>query len=376
MNIAEKKWKYYTPDFESEKLNYELIRFAPWSGHRNFAYDFTAWLEPKNIAELGSHYGCSAFAFTQAVKDMGFDTAMYFIDTWQGDDFTKKYDNDVFTVFSDTVKKYYAPLKINMLRMTFDEARDKFEDGSLELLHIDGSHHYEDVKHDFETWLPKVSKTGIIMLHDVSSDIVLGDVMGSYKYWQELKKKYKYTVDFDFSWGLGVIFLDKGVYDAFMSCGAELWRYQRINNSLDVEYKDVLRQNYFALKDRQLYIDDLIKQKEILNGHIEAYKKNEEAMLKNFEAEKVGIKADYEKSIKETVEAYEKNTENYAAAIKDYENRIEGYNEEIKKYIATVEGKDKYIDELLEKAAELEEAYSKTMRFKLENFRRKHKKQV
>ena len=205
-------WKYYTPKFECDELNYDLLTFAPWSGHRNFVYDFVGAFEPDSIVELGSHYGCSAFTFAQAVKDFELNTKMYFVDTWQGDDFTKKYGNDVYTIFSKTVDKFYSNQNINMMRMTFNEAVEKFEDKSIDVLHIDGSHHYDDVKGDFENWFPKVKDDGIIMLHDVSSDIVLGDVMGSYRYWKELKEKFKYTFKFDFSWGLGLIFLSKNKY--------------------------------------------------------------------------------------------------------------------------------------------------------------------
>ncbi len=347
-----KEWKYNNPEFECDKLNYELLRFAPWSGHRNFAYDLTAWLKPKNITELGSHYGCSAFTFVQAAKDNKLDSSMYFVDTWQGDDFTKKYDNDVFTVFSRTVEEYYSGQNVNMLRMTFDEAREKFEDGSIDLLHIDGSHHYEDVKRDFETWRSKVKDTGIIMLHDVSSDIVLGDIMGSYRYWQELKKEYSYTLEFDFSWGLGVIFLDPQIYDRFCASGFEAARYQRINNSLDVEYKDFLRKNYFEIRDKQMYIDDLLRQKDILNSQIEAYKTDNEKIKTDYKEEAGNVAAAFERERADIIRNYEENTrrtirdyeENIQRTIEDYEKNIE----EIKKsYTLTIEEKDNYISELL-----------------------------
>lgn len=329
-----KDWKYCNPNFECDKLNYDLLTFAPWSGHRCFVYDLVRAFEPNTVVELGSHYGCSAFTFAQAVKDFALDTKMYFVDTWQGDDFTKKYDNDVYTIFCKTVNKFYSNQNINMLRMTFNEAVEQFEDKSIDVLHIDGSHHYNDVKLDFETWFSKVKDDGIIMLHDVSSDIVLGDVMGSYKYWEELQEKFKYTVKFDFSWGLGLIFLGEDKYEIFKN-SVNMDKYQRINNALDVEYKDRLRKNYFEIKDKQMYIDDLLKQKEILNTHLESYKEN------------IKAKDKYLKELKEQNDII----------VKDRENVTLVYEEEIKKikndFGVTIQGKDDYITELNNNIAEL-----------------------
>lgn len=376
------KWKYYKPVFECDELNYYLLKFAPWSGHRNFVYDFMNYVRPETVTELGSHYGCSAFTFAQAAKDFELDTKMFFVDTWQGDDFTKKYDNDVYTIFSNTVEKFYSNQNINMLKMTFDEAVERFDDKSIDLLHIDGSHYYEDVKRDFETWLPKVKDNGIIMLHDVSCDIVLGDVMGSYKYWLELKEKYEYTVDFDFSWGLGIIFLDKCRYEEFKASGVIKEKYQRINNALDVEYKDQLRKNYFELKDKQIYIDELLKQKDLLNYHIEAYKKNNDEIKQQYEKEIDEIKKQYEKEIKETIEAYEKSKaeivkvyeENREKTVGDYEKQMQEINNS---YTETIKGKDCYIEELEEIKRQkdaLEEAYHNTINYKLSEMKMKFKK--
>ena len=152
----------------------------------------------------------------------------------------KKYGNDVYTIFSKTVDKFYSNQDINMMRMTFNEAVEKFEDKSIDVLHIDGSHHYDDVKGDFENWFPKVKDDGIIMLHDVSSDIVLGNVMGSYRYWKELKEKFKYTFKFDFSWGLDLFSLAKISMKAFKSLLMEI-NIRELIMSLDVDYKDRLR---------------------------------------------------------------------------------------------------------------------------------------
>lgn len=367
------KWNYNNPRFEADDLNYELLAFAPWSGHRNFAYDFMECFRPGVLAELGSHYGCSAFAFAQGAKDFCIDTNMYFIDTWQGDDFTRKYNNDVYAIFNKTVDTCFAYQNINMLRMTFDEALDKFENESIDLLHIDGSHYYDDVKRDFEGWLPKVKRDGIIMLHDTSSDIVLGDIMGSHKYWLELSSSYEHTCSFDFSWGLGIIFLDSEKYEYFIK-NVDLTKYQRNNNALDVEYKDILRKNYFALKDKEVYIEDLLKQREILNTHLSAYSSTveekdkyieeilieKENIAKNFETERKKIITDYEAGIADTKNHYEETLLGKDKYINDLENNINN--------MATA------IADLNSRNAALEEAYHKSVNYKLSQLKSKFKK--
>ena len=98
-------------------------------------------------------------------------------------------------------------MKINLIRKTFDEAVLGFKDDSIDILHIDGLHTYEAVKHDFETWLPKVNQNGIVLFHDIK---VGEDDFGVYKLWEELKKKYA-TIEFFQSFGLGVLFLNKSL---------------------------------------------------------------------------------------------------------------------------------------------------------------------
>jgi hypothetical protein len=193
-------WSYKNPEFTYRKDFNDL--HLPWSGHCRFAYDLIANLQPRSVVELGTWKGTSLFSFAQAVIDLDLDCRLDAIDTWEGDKHTGAYDR----IFEDVVavkNKYYAGVDISLHRMLFDEAIHKFEDGSVDILHIDGLHTYEAVKHDFLSWLPKCSKDGVILFHDTAERM---QDFGVHILWEELSKDYR-CFEFAHSHGLGVLFL-------------------------------------------------------------------------------------------------------------------------------------------------------------------------
>ncbi|OHB49669.1 MAG: hypothetical protein A2Y10_05800 [Planctomycetes bacterium GWF2_41_51] len=173
-----------------------------WAGHIPFAMWLVEKIKPQILVELGVHIGNSYFAMCHSVKTNGLLSRCYAVDTWKGDSHQGYYDEDVYS----SVKKYndenYSEFS-ELLRMTFNEAVSKFEDSSIDFLHIDGLHTYEAVRHDFETWLPKLSNKGIVLLHDV---MVWDFDFGVWRLWEELSGKYP-NILFEFSQGLGVIFV-------------------------------------------------------------------------------------------------------------------------------------------------------------------------
>lgn len=72
-----------------------------------------------------------------------------------------------FFIVKEASQKYYSDISV-LLRNTFDEAVSKFKNETIDILHIDGYHTFEAVQHDYKTWLPKISKNGIVLFHDIA----------------------------------------------------------------------------------------------------------------------------------------------------------------------------------------------------------------
>lgn len=189
--------------------NMKIKEFSPkslmspysWAGHLSFAYWLMEQLSPDVFVELGTHTGNSYFTFCQSVKENALFTKCYAVDTWQGDDHAGEYSSEVYDYVSRHNDEHYKNFS-NLMKMTFDDALNYFEDESIQLLHIDGLHTYDAVKNDFETWLPKLKKDGIILFHDT---MVRERNFGVWKLWAELRKKYKDSFEFQHSHGLGVL---------------------------------------------------------------------------------------------------------------------------------------------------------------------------
>ena len=183
-----------------------VVQPFSWVGHLHFASWIIRIFKPQVIVELGVHTGNSYFAFCQSVKECGLKTKCWAIDTWVGDEHAGVYDDSVYQKVLKHNSDHYSTFS-KLLRKTFDEANVDFEDSSVDFLHIDGLHTYEAVKHDFETWLPKLAPGALVLFHDIN---VFDRGFGVWKFWGELKGKYPKNIEFLHSNGLGVLQMDGG----------------------------------------------------------------------------------------------------------------------------------------------------------------------
>ena len=176
-----------------------LVR-SSWLDHAPFAFALMDMFRPESLVELGTHNGYSYFAFCEAAKRLGLSTRCYAVDTWEGDEHAGRYTEHVFQMVDRHNEANYASFS-RLVRATFDEAVTHFPDGSIDLLHIDGRHFYEDVKHDFETWVPKLSERAVVLFHDIN---VRERGFGAFKLWEEISAKSP-SFAFHHGHGLGVL---------------------------------------------------------------------------------------------------------------------------------------------------------------------------
>ncbi len=173
---------------------------SAWFGHVPFAHWLVASLRPRFIVELGTHNGVSYAAFCEAVLREKIDARCMAVDTWQGDEHAGFYGEDVYRDLKRFHDQHYAGFS-TLFRGTFDAALPAIPDGSIDLLHIDGRHRYDDVAQDFSSWRNKLSPRAVVLFHD--TNVRQGD-FGVWRLWAELRQVHPHF-EFLHGHGLGVL---------------------------------------------------------------------------------------------------------------------------------------------------------------------------
>lgn len=230
---------------------------SAWIEHIPFAFTLIEAMRPSRVVELGVHTGALYCSFCRAVDELKLPTKCFGVDTWQGDPHAGMYESDVLKALQGFHDPKFSSFS-TLMKMDFDSGAAHFEQGSIDLLHIDGLHTYDAVKHDFETWLPKMSESGVILFHDT---IITRDDFGVYQLWAELAGRYPHF-QFEHGSGLGVLAVGSNVPSALApifgasSAQAVTIRnfYSRLGREID------LRRYYSAVVHQVFQGQNLINQ--------------------------------------------------------------------------------------------------------------------
>lgn len=159
---------------------FEIEQLANYIGNRKFNYFLEIGGANGGSLWFYSNLFCSSSAFIRCIEPKRVEALLFIRD---------KLEETGKSVSIDQAWSYTKNLC------------ESIPDNTIDLLHIDGSHLYEDVKIDFELFYPKVKKGGIILMHDVISH------EGSKKFIGGIGDKYNMIkfVDKDFGLGIGLI---------------------------------------------------------------------------------------------------------------------------------------------------------------------------
>ncbi len=183
----------------SQRFRPNLFGLGAWTDHLHFGYDVVAVLRPRLLVELGTDRGESYFAFCQATVENKTGTQCFAVDNWRGDLHVGGYDEATYRQVVAHNDEHYRGLS-TLVRNDFDDALARFDDNSIDLLHLDALHTEEAVRHDLARWLPKLRPGGILLLHDV---MVRNRGFGVWQVWAELCERGR-SFTFEVGPGLGL----------------------------------------------------------------------------------------------------------------------------------------------------------------------------
>jgi predicted O-methyltransferase YrrM len=118
---------------------------------------------PPAVVEIGSWKGRSTIALALGVRARGAGT-VYAIDPHTGIGIT----TETVTEFRQNVENAGVDSVVELMTTTSHEARSQFAARSIDVLFIDGSHEFEDVKADIADWQTALKDQATIAFNDPS----------------------------------------------------------------------------------------------------------------------------------------------------------------------------------------------------------------
>lgn len=144
----------------------QFIQSIPstWKGYELFAIWIVKKFKPKVTVDLGFDMGLSAISFAYSNRGHTFG-----IDWLTDTNFSRKrmaMESAFHNILNAIRLKYVKNLHLIVGPPT--EISNKWNK-EIDLLHIDCTERYDDIKRQYENWKPFLKKDSIILIHDVAA---------------------------------------------------------------------------------------------------------------------------------------------------------------------------------------------------------------
>ncbi|MBW4488037.1 MAG: class I SAM-dependent methyltransferase [Trichocoleus desertorum ATA4-8-CV12] len=176
-STLEEFFEFSSKEFGPHQIKSEIISFLEFAKNES----------PKYVCEIGTADGGTNFLLSQALPSV---RLMVGIDLFVRNQFKLCY-------FSKPSQEIEFVSGSSYEQNTVDKVKQILGDRKLDLLFIDGDHHYEGVKQDFLKYRHFVREEGIIVFHDIVPDYLTRYgtktnrwVGGVPKFWDEIKCFY------------------------------------------------------------------------------------------------------------------------------------------------------------------------------------------
>jgi len=176
--------KYFTHEAQAK-------RFVKWAIYERIEgwlfeeeYDFLKeFCKDKDVLEVGSYKGKSTACIASVANSViAIDSFRYLSEVQPQVPFLT-----TITPFLQNISQFNNIITI--IGKSVDVSKN-IKDNSKDVIFIDASHEYEDVKDDIKVWLPKLKKGGYMLFHDYCYDSIEG-VVRAVDEWRKPEKIIK-----------------------------------------------------------------------------------------------------------------------------------------------------------------------------------------
>lgn len=184
---------FYFKDDLYENLTLRDPDYQGWQCDVNAYREIIKEIRPSVIIEVGVWKGCSTIAFAEAMKEQQLVGKVIAVDTWLGaiefwtkhirginDDerdlllvngFPSLYYTFISNVVHRNVQDYVIPLP---MPSTMAAQLVKYHKVTADIIHIDASHEFEDVRQDLNAWWSLLRDGGVFIIDDYDNSYFPG----------------------------------------------------------------------------------------------------------------------------------------------------------------------------------------------------------